>query len=257
MSPKFVAPTLILLLVPVVLVLSINCGDWRFWYWNLDKLQAMATGVTGYGLIVFASLTLIFQIQLRTGRRAAIANSLLVDGLAINALNEAWVYIGNNWDNIKLSELQGIEAESLLEKIEIRAILDEAKWNAPDERFYRIIDTRRTWIVRDEILRCQGKPILSYSGGLTDFGENYRPALVSSRGMHELRAWIERVANAHGNNLLSDEGLEMLRPMLIAVAPEDRIKYLLPQVNEQSKKFLRDKIDRYNDLRDKMPKVEK
>ncbi len=148
------------------------------------------------------------------------ARELLSEALAIQASMEAWILDGPDYKSLKLSENRNLLTEPLgnknwLRKVEIRAVLDECRWNAPSEQYYGFIEGRRSWIVRDKI-----EDMPSHTGvGPGD----YHPALISSRAFEELCGWIECVISAQDGWLLSHYGLKMLRPLLTAVATEDRV----------------------------------
>jgi hypothetical protein len=156
--------------------------------------------------------------------------------VAIDSLQEGWLLQGEGSRTAKLSDNPGLlptqSGSGLwLLPVEIRAILDEAQWNSPSDPSYGFIQGRRVWIIRNEIL---ANAPLSYSG-LT---EKHFPALISTAGMQELCAWIERVQIAHNSGTLTDLGLTPLRPYLVPLAQEDRVGALRVLLSPQARKFL-------------------
>jgi hypothetical protein len=152
------------------------------------------------------------------------------------SLQEGWLLQGEGSRTAKLSDNPGLlptqSGSGLwLLPVEIRAILDEAQWNSPSDQSYGFIQGRRVWIIRNEIL--PNVP-LSYSG----FKQEHFPALISSAGMQELCAWIERVQIAHNGGTLTDRGLTPLRPYLVPLAQEDRVKALRVLLSPDARKFL-------------------
>jgi len=115
--------------------------------------------------------------------------------------------------------------------VEIRAILDEAQWNPPPEPSYGFLQGRKVWIIRNEI--SPGAP-LSYSG----VTQEHFPALISSAGRQELCAWIERVQIAYNAGTLTDRGLTPLRPYLVPLAQEDRVKAFRILLSQDARNFL-------------------
>ena len=164
------------------------------------------------------------------------ARELLSEVIALVSLKEGWLLQGEGSQTAKLSNKPGLlEKQSdtglWLLPVEIRAILDEAQWNSPSNQSYGFMQGRRVWIVRDEILA--GAP-LSYSG----FAQEHFPALISTAGMQELCAWIERVQIAHNSGTLTDFGLTPLRPYLVPLAQEDRVRALRVLLSPDARKFL-------------------
>ena len=175
-------------------------------------------------------------------KREELARTLLSEGLAVHTLLEAWILEGPAYEEVRLSanrNLQSAPGSSALwlRKVEVRAVLDQAEWTAPEQVFYDFIDGERTWIVRDVVLN--GRP--SYP---MVFARHYRdvkphPALMSSRAIHELRGWVEKVASAYAEGVLSADRLKMLSPLLEPVSGEDRIKVLEQLLSAEALKFLR------------------
>jgi hypothetical protein len=175
-------------------------------------------------------------------RQENTARELLSEVMALVSLKEGWLLQGGS-QNAKLSDNPGLpETESgpglWLLPVEIRAILDEAEWNSPPDQNYGFMQGRRVWIVRNEIV--PGAP-LSYSG-LTQM---HYPALISIAGMQELCAWIERVQIARSGGTLTDRGLAALRPYLVPLAQEDRVKALRVLLSPDARKFLDDARSRW------------
>ena len=164
------------------------------------------------------------------------ARELLSEVIALVSLKEGWLLQGEGSQTAKLSDKPGLlETQSdsglWLLPVEIRAILDEAQWNSPSNPSYGFMQGRRVWIVRDQIL--PDAP-LSYSGM---FQEHF-PALISTAGMQELCAWIERVQIARNSGTLTDFGLAPLRPYLVPLAQEDRVRALRVLLSPDARKFL-------------------
>ncbi|MGO9173630.1 MAG: hypothetical protein ACLP7P_16945 [Rhodomicrobium sp.] len=171
-----------------------------------------------------------------SARQETTARELLSEVIALVSLKEGWLLQGEGSRTAKLSDKPGLpEAESgsglWLLPVEIRVILDEAQWNSPSDQSYGFIEGRRVWIIRNEIL--PDVP-LSYSG----FKQEHFPALISSAGLQELCAWIERVQIAHNGGTLTDRGLTPLRPYLVPLAQEDRVKALRVLLSPDARKFL-------------------
>jgi hypothetical protein len=157
-------------------------------------------------------------------RQENTARELLSEVIALVSLKEGWLLQGEGSQTAKLSDNPGLlETESgsglWLLPVEIRAILDEAQWNSPSDQSYGFMQGRRVWIVRNEIM--PDAP-LSYSG-LT---QKHFPALISTAGIQELCAGIERVQIAYNGGTLTDRGLTPLRPYLVPLAQEDRVRVL-------------------------------
>jgi len=169
-------------------------------------------------------------------RQENTARELLSEVMALVSLKEGWLLQGEGSQTAKLSDNPGLlETESgsglWLLPVEIRAILDEAQWNSPSDQSYGFMQGRRVWIVRNEIM--PDAP-LSYSG-LT---QKHFPALISTAGMQELCAWIERVQIAYNGGTLTDRGLTPLRPYLVPLAQEDRVRVLRVLLSPDARKFL-------------------
>jgi hypothetical protein len=164
------------------------------------------------------------------------ARELLSEVTALVSLKEGWLLQGEGSQTAKLSDKPGLsETQSgsglWLLPVELRAILDEAQWNSPSNQSYGFMQGRRVWIIRDQIL--PGAP-LSYSG----LSQEHFPALMSTAGMQELCAWIERVQIAHNSGTLTEFGLTPLRPYLVPLAQEDRVRALRVLLSPDARKFL-------------------
>ncbi len=164
------------------------------------------------------------------------ARELLSEVIALVSLKEGWLLQGEGSQTAKLSDKPRLletpsDSALWLLPVEIRAILDEAQWNSPPNQSYGFMQGRRVWIVRDQIL--PGAP-LSYSG----IAQEHFPALISFAGMQELCAWIERVQIAHNSGTLTDFGLTPLRPYLVPLAQEDRVRALRVLLSPDARKFL-------------------
>jgi hypothetical protein len=164
------------------------------------------------------------------------ARELLSEVTALVSLKEGWLLQGEGNQIAKLSDKPGLsETQSgsglWLLPVELRAILDEAQWNSPSNQSYGFMQGRRVWIIRDQIL--PDAP-LSYS----DLSQEHFPALISTAGMQELCAWIERVQIAHNSGTLTEFGLTPLRPYLVPLAQEDRVRALRVLLSPDARKFL-------------------
>jgi len=158
------------------------------------------------------------------------ARELLSEVVALVSLQEGWLLQGEGSRTARLSDHPGLpEAQSgsglWLLPVELRAILDEAQWNSPSDQSYGFIQGRRVWIIRNETSRDAP---LSYSG----VTQEHFPALVSAAGRQELCAWIERV------QIASDRGLAPLRPYLVPLAQEDRVKAFRILLSQDARDFL-------------------
>jgi hypothetical protein len=190
-------------------------------------IGAIVAGIITAGMLLYTS---------RSAGQETTARELLSEVIALVSLKEGWLLQGEGSQTAKLSDKPQLpEAETgtglWLLPVEIRAILDEAQWNFPSDQGYGFIQGRRVWIIRNEIL--PNVP-LSYSG----FSQEHFPALISSAGMQELCAWIERVQIAHNGGTLTDRGLTPLRPYLVPLAQEDRVKALRVLLSPDARKFL-------------------
>ena len=127
-------------------------------------------------------------VFLYTGTRALQANTareLLSEVVAIVSLQEGWLLQGEGSQTAKLSDNPGLPEKQSgsglwLLPVEIRAILDEAQWNAPSDPGYGFVQGRKVWILRNQIL--PDAP-LSYSG----LNQEHFPALISSGKARTMR----------------------------------------------------------------------
>jgi hypothetical protein len=198
---------------------------WR--YILVALIGALTGGAITAGALLFASTQ---------ARQETTARQLLSEVVALVSLQEGWLLQGDASRTAKLSDNPGLlEAQTgpqlRLLPVEIRAILDEAPWNSPADPSYGFIQGRKVWIIRNEIL--PDAP-LSYSGVIQD----HFPALISFAGMQELSAWIERVQIAYNGGALTDRGLAPLRPYLVPLAQEDRVKALRILLSLDAQEFL-------------------
>jgi hypothetical protein len=185
------------------------------------------------GSIITAGTLLYTSTKAQQGNTA---RELLSEVVALVSLQEGWLLQGDGSRTAKLSDNPGLLATKSgsglwLLPVEIRVILDEAQWDSPSDQSYGFIQGRRVWIIRNEIL--PDAP-LSYSG----VTQEHFPALISSAGMQELCAWIERVQIAHNSGTLTDRGLAPLRPYLVPLAQEDRVGALRVLLSPEARKFL-------------------
>lgn len=167
---------------------------------------------------------------------------LLSRMLAIQACKEAWILDGRGWEVEKLSRQKDVPIGEpsggglWLRKVEVRAVLDDFQWNQPEDQFYKFLDGRRTWIVRD----CAESSI-AYSGGLAEKGRKGHPALISSRGFEELATWIERATSDRTFAslwLLSSRGLDMIKPLICALYTKDRREAFGKRLTQKAHEFL-------------------
>lgn len=207
-----------------------------------NQTFALLLGAVGGGVI---SAVVIWYIWFKD-RQENTARTLLSEALAIQGLMEAWLLDGENYQKTKLSLIRDnktqlpfkkLEDNSLwLRKVEVRAVLDEEQWNKPSYQFFGFIEGRRSWIVRDML--THGTPVVLKPQPTGDLEPH--PALLSSKGMHELCGWIERVTSAHKGKMLSHYGYATLRPFLLAVATEDRIEgFGESRLTDEARHFLR------------------
>jgi hypothetical protein len=190
-------------------------------------IGALAGGIITAGVFFYTSTK---ALQENTARE------LLSEVVALVSLQEGWLLQGEGSQTAKLSDKPGLpEAKAgsglWLLPVEIRAILDEAQWNSPSDPSYGFLQGRKVWIIRNEIL--PNAP-LSYSG----VAQEHFPALISSAGRQELCAWIERVQIAYNGGTLTDRGLAPLRPYLVPLAQEDRVKALRILLSQDARNFL-------------------
>jgi hypothetical protein len=165
--------------------------------------------------------------------------------LGIQALKEAYILEGENWETIRLSKTKDLPTEKpsdggpWLRKVEVRAVLDDFKWNLPEDedQFYDFLEGRRTWIVRD-----RADSGIARSDLLDKKGRKGAPALISSMGFEELAAWIERVTSARSGAslwILSSRGLTMIKPLLAALCMKERRETFGTRLSEEAHKFLK------------------
>src|ERR1019366_585907 len=164
------------------------------------------------------------------------ARELLSEVVALVSLQEGWLLQGEGNQTAKLSDNPGLPDTKALSglwllPVELRAILDEARWNAPAQPSYGFLQGRKVWIIRDESL--PNAP-LSYSG----VAQEHFPTLISSAGRQELCAWIERVQIAYNGGTLTDRGLTPLRPYLVPLAQEDRVAAFRILLSQDARNFL-------------------
>lgn len=187
--------------------------------------------------------------------KEATARSLLSDALQIQAQKEAWILEGSDYSNQSLSRIEGAQLSTnheggaqWLRAVEVRAVLDGAPWCTPDspKHCFGFVAGRRAWVVRDKLTANPNEGYTDASPG------DAHPALLSSQGFEELAAWIEQVASARVGwsvlgftfgRTLSNAGLEMLRPLLQALATDDRIAVFQTgnqRLTDRAESFLRE-----------------
>lgn len=199
--------------------------------WEVFASQgsALLLGAVGGGVI--SGLVTWRMLRADTARR------LLAEALAIQAEMEAWILEGPNYGDVSLSAHKGLSTtpsttDLWLRPVELRAVLDEAKWTPLPDQEYGFISGRRAWIVRDLVT---GPP--AYIGAL---GRGWHPALASSRALEDLCGWVEQVAVARNGWLLRKRDLVILRPLLGAISTKDRIDVFANRLSDQARKFLED-----------------
>src|SRR5450759_3524077 len=102
------------------------------------------------------------------------ARELLSEVVALVSLQEGWLLQGEGSQTAKLSDHPGLpETQSgsglWLLPVELRAILDEAQWNAPSDPSYGFIQGRKVWIIRNG--NCPGSGFsLRQTNGPGQFG---------------------------------------------------------------------------------------
>jgi len=190
-------------------------------------IGAIASSVITAGVFLYTGAKVLEE---RTARE------LLSEVVVIVSLQEGWLLQGEDSQTAKLSDHLNLpEKQSSsglwLLPVELRAVLDEAQWNAPSDPSYGFIDGRQVWILRNQIL--PGAP-LSYSG----LNQKHFPALISSAGRQELCAWIERVQIAYNGGTLTEKGLRPLRPYLVPLAQEDRVSAFHILLSKDARNFL-------------------
>jgi hypothetical protein len=163
---------------------------------------------------------------------------LLVEGLGIHKLREAYLLDGDSFATASLSNSPNLRTTPSnapwLRQVEVRTVLDAPTWNSPAQSCYGFVEGRRAWIVRDV-----AQPGLSYCDGAGN-AQPIHPALLSSQAMHELCGWIERVASVAPRYLfLSGHARAALWPLLVSVAGEDRIAVFGDRLSSEAKSCLR------------------
>lgn len=215
----FVLSTLLVLFGLWAIIAIYGGGTWEIWEWNESSWQAIATGLTGLALGLFAYLTWHSQ---HVQHRTSTVRDLLIDGLSIFALDEAWIVDGGD-ASVILSEREpryvAYRGPGHMRNVALRTVLDEGKWNVPEDDYFGMMGAQRAWIVRDRQNSEQ-----SYQTG-QDSGP-YPPSVVSSRVRAELPAWVERVALADRERYLAGNAKKTLRPFLAALAQSDRREVL-------------------------------
>jgi hypothetical protein len=217
-----------------------SADDWALVAGAVKALKAVAGlslpvllgGVAG-GLAgaVVGFLTWWSDVRSRTLRE------LLIQGLEILKLREAYILDGGDFTHATLADNLKLKTESslalFLRQVEVRAVLDPPVWNVPEQqRCYGFVQGRRAWIVRNAAQSETSYAVLAQ--------QPIHPALLSSQAMEELCGWIERVASVKPRWLfLSRHAREALWPLLVCVAGEDRIAVLGPGLTRTATSFLR------------------
>jgi len=172
--------------------------------------------------------------------RARTLRELLLQGLQVHALREAWILEGDGFSKAELAlnlnlQIQPKMTGFWLRQVEVRAVLDEAAWNSPKEHCYDFVEGRRAWIVRNTVQADQR----SYGAHDDSTGVQAHPALLSSQAMHELCGWVERVASVNRLLFLSRHARHALWPLLVCVSGEDRLAVFGGRLTGRARKFLR------------------
>jgi hypothetical protein len=207
----------------------------------------MSTFAPFSALVGAAVTALVSYLIYRRGLQERVARELLSEALAIQALEEAWIVQGydESASKIRIHEHPDLKEEKdkepasreWLRRVEVRAVLDEEYWNAPQNAPYGFIGARRAWIVRDEL----GK------GRHPGPTQTHYPALMSSRGREELSGSIERVQRAHAGGALRSSDLEMLRPLLGRLSCDDIVDNLKEGLTKDAGSFLAAMRTRWKD----------
>lgn len=207
---------------------------------DLQSVASLSLAILLGGVAGGIVSALIVAITWWVDARSRILRELLLQGLQVQALPEAWVLDGNGFANAELLQNLGLQVQPAtdgfwLRQVEVRAVLDQPSWNSPDQPCYGFVQGRRAWIVRNAVVLDQ----CSYAGpdGQTD--GQVHPALLSSQAMHELCGWIERVASVNRPLFLSRHARRALWPVLIGVAGEDRIHVFGSRLTKRATTFLR------------------
>jgi len=173
-------------------------------------------------------------------RRSEMFRDFLVQGLAIQALREAWMLDGPGAQTSTLAQHPNLprrpdEGGLWLHQVEIRAVLDQAKWNAPGkDSYYGFIAGRRSWIVRNTV-----QPERSFAGPALSPKQPSYPALLSSQAVEELCGWIEQVASVNRRVFLGEHACRALFHQLACVSGEDRIAFFGHRLSDRATDFLR------------------
>ncbi|MDL1979394.1 MAG: hypothetical protein LWX52_15105 [Deltaproteobacteria bacterium] len=194
-------------------------------------MDGIVLGALGGGIA--AALVTFFMVRQNE------MQDLLSRMLAIQACKEAYILDGRGWEIEKLSKQKDVPIGEpsggglWFRKVEVRAVLDDFQWNPSEYQFYKFLDGRRTWIVRD----CAESRI-AYSGELAEKGRKGHPALISSRGFEELATWIERATSDRTLWLLSSRGLDIIKPLICALYTKDRREAFGKRLTQKAHEFL-------------------
>lgn len=206
------------------------------------SLAILAGGISG-GVASALITSLLWRMQ----RRNELARNFLIEMVELFALKEAWILEGPDYKDKRLSDLRALPTSHQseghwLRNVEIRAVLDRAPWNYPDNPYYGFLRGRRAWIVRDLV---QDEPD-SYLGAYAREDHDPHPAIVSSHGLHGIRNWIERLALANQSGMLPRQGVDVFYD-IVSIAGEDRFGIFRPPLSDRAKSFLRSHRSRPSD----------
>lgn len=183
----------------------------------------------------------------RATARRQIERELLREALEVQALLEAWHLESSAGTAQRITACDSplpskpSDTGPWLRNVEVRAVLDDARWNYANDAppCFDFVSGRRAWIVRDQIQNTR-----SSNSGATAYNVVSRPALISSRGIEELCGWVEQVASARKgfprfNQMLTDDGLQMLAPLLDPLSRPDIAKAFERSLTKRAVEFLK------------------
>jgi hypothetical protein len=224
---------------------------------------ALFSAVTGGILSAFVALIVVgvayysFLIE----RRQVNVARIIRESHNMLSMMEAWILEGPGYQTNQITEFNVADIELMIDppghpilpwfrSVEIRAILDQGTWTPPIQ-FLCFARGRRMWIVRN---RVYANP--SY-GNPARIELDIHPAIISSRGLAELRFWIESVARFKigtrynrclpFTQMLSDGDLRELKSVLVAVAGTDRREWFGVTISDRSRRFLEKVSKRFRD----------
>jgi hypothetical protein len=212
-------------------------------------MEALLNGIVGSVLGTLIGVYAAWRNWIWT-TRSQTERQLLSEALSIQSLLEAWQLEDEVNAPTKLTDhiqpplpLEPDGKNPWLRNVEIRTILDAARWNYPGTTppCYGFLNGRRAWVVRDHVLNEYSPSYSATSGPAVPC----KPALLSSKGIEELCGWVEKVASARGgkwwlNQMLSDKGVQMLAPLLSALAGPDRRNAFAGRLSNRADSLLKE-----------------